>query len=65
MQPSATITSVAWDFGDGHLSAAFPVSSNLYAGAGGYTVFATVTATLPPGGVGPNSDTVSLAITIP
>ena len=68
-QPSASITQVQWDFGDGETATiAGPVTSHTYWGAGSYTVFATVTATRPgpPEGPGtPDTQRVSTVITIP
>lgn len=49
--PSALITKVEWDYGDGTLkTTAVPVASYTYQAAGTYTIFATVTAnvTTPP-----------------
>ena len=66
VQPSSTVSQVAWDFGDGSNPATdVPVASHVYAGAGTYTVFAAVTAT-SPGDPSPGlAPIVSTTITIP
>ena len=47
--PSASITSVSWDWGDGNTTGTGVSSSRLYNQAGTYTVFVTVTATTTDG----------------
>lgn len=47
--PSASITSVSWDWGDGTAIGTGVSSSRLYTQAGTYTIFVTVTATTTDG----------------
>ena len=60
--PSADVTNVDWDWGDGEeTSTTKPVDAHTYMGAGPYTVFATVTATTK---AGPKTATVSKGIDV-
>jgi hypothetical protein len=63
--PSASITNVTWDWGDGKtdVNQTTPVKTHSYASAGTYTVFATVTGALPLSA--PQTATVSLTVTVP
>lgn len=61
--PSAAVTNVDWDWGDGFTnSTATPVSARSYVNAGSYTVFAKVTATTVDGS---KQATASKALVIP
>jgi len=63
--PSTSITSVTWDWGDGKPEppTLVPVDTHLYANAGTYTVFATVTGSAP-GGTSQTA-TTSASVTVP
>jgi PKD repeat protein len=63
--PSSDITRVDWDWGDGQvdINQTSPVKTHVYASAGTYTVFATVTGA-PPLGVS-MSATTSVAVIVP
>lgn len=60
--PSAAISSVAYDWGDGVTTSNGVVSTHSYVNAGSYHVFATVTANTVDG---PKSVTTSTAIDVP
>lgn len=60
--PSAAVTNVAYDWGDGLTSANGVVSTHTYANAGSYNVFATVTATTVDG---PKTATTTAALIVP
>lgn len=61
--PSASVTNVAWDFGDGFIqTTALPVNTRTYASSGTYTVFATVTAATASGS---QMATASTSVTTP
>jgi PKD domain-containing protein len=63
--PSASITNVTWDWGDGKTDANLttPVMTHIYANAGTYTVFASVTGAPPLGN--PKTVTTSQSVTVP
>lgn len=63
--PSASITNVTWDWGDGKtdVNQTTPVKTHPYASAGTYTVIATVTGAPPLGS--PQTATTSQTITVP